>query len=327
MRRREFLELVAAAAVATPMPVLGQSRPVALIGYLASASPETSKNYHDAFLHALKEGGFIEGKNLTIEYRWAENHYGQLPKLVADLVTLQVAVIVATGGPTTALAAKAATSSIPIVFTAASDPVKQGLVSSLDYPGGNVTGSAMLTIELDPKRLELLHELLPNARHIGALVNPGRSDAAAQSKAITDSAQRLGLSATVLGITQEEELQPALLKLSETQDTALIVGADPFFHDKREEIISMAARHSLPAVYMSRDFVISGGLASYGPDISEGYRQAGVYVAEILKGKNPAELPVVQPTKMQLAFNLRTAKSLGLTIPSSLLARADEVIE
>jgi putative ABC transport system substrate-binding protein len=309
---------VAARAQQGAMPV---------VGFLGSASAGPIGHFLAAFHQGLGESGYVEGRNIVIEYRWADNRYDRLPEMAAELVRRQVAVIVASGGPVPAVMAKAATSTIPIVFTATSDPVRLGLVSSLNRPGGNVTGSAMFTAELEPKRLELLRELVPKARLIGALVNPDRTDGEVQSRAVQDAAQALGLSAIVLRANSERDLEPALAALVQSQGSALVVGADPFFQNRRAQIVSLAARHALPAIYMSRDFVAAGGLASYGTSIADGYRQAGIYVGQILKGAKPADLPVIQPTKFDLAINLRTATALGLTVPPSLLARADEVIE
>jgi putative ABC transport system substrate-binding protein len=326
MRRREFITLVGG-AVAWPLAARAQQPAMPVVGFLGSASPAPIAHFLAAFRQGLRESGYLEGSNVAIEYRWAENQYGRLPGLAAELVQRQVAVIVTSGGPVPAVAAKAATSTIPIVFSASSDPVKLGLVSSLNRPAGNVTGSGMLTSELEPKRLELVLELVPKARVIGALINPDRTDADVQSRALQDAAHALGLTAIVLRANNERDFEPAFATLIQEKVGALVVGADPFFNDRREQIVAQATRHALPAIYMTREFVAVGGLASYGTSIADGYRQAGIYTGQILKGAKPADLPVVQPTKFDLAINLKTAKALGIDVPPTLLARADEVIE
>jgi putative ABC transport system substrate-binding protein len=324
--RRTFLALMIGAA-ARPLPAHAQRPAMPVIGFLGSASPVAAAHFLRAFREGLGTGGYVEGRNLAIEYRWAENRYDRLPALAEDLVRQRVAVIIASGGPVPALAAKAATSTIPIVFTATSDPVKLGLVASVNRPGGNITGSGMLTIELEPKRMEFLRELVPGARTVGALVNPNRTDVAAQIRAVQDAARMLGLEVTLLRAGNERDLDPAFAALAQQREAALVVGADPFFNDRRAQVVALAARHAIPTIYMMRDFVAAGGLASYGASIAAGYRQAGVYAGRILNGARPADLPVVQPTTFELAINLRTAKALGLTVSPTLLARADEVIE
>jgi putative ABC transport system substrate-binding protein len=275
----------------------------------------------------LGDGGYVEGRNIAVEYRWADNQYDRLPALAAELMRRPVAVIVASGGPVTAIAAKAATSTIPIVFTATSDPIKLGLVKSFARPGGNLTGSAMLTTELDAKRLELLRELVPASRVVGALVNSGRSDVEQQSRDVQQAGRQLGLQVIVLRASSEHDIDAAFGGLAGQGITALLVGADPFFVNRRQQLVALAARYAVPAIYMSHEIVAAGGLASYGASITEGYRQAGIYVGQILKGANPADLPVVQPTKLELVINLKTAKALKLDVPLILQQRADEVIE
>jgi putative ABC transport system substrate-binding protein len=324
--RREFITLLGAVGAAWSVVARAQTK-LPLIGFLGSASPSPIAHLLAAFRRGLGESGYVDGRNVVIEYRWAENQYDRLPLLAAELVRAQVAVIVASGGPVPALAAKAATSTIPIVFTASSDPVKLGLVASINRPGGNITGSGMLTIELEPKRLEVLHELVPKARLIGALLHTGRTDFEAQSRAVQDAAQVLGLSVIVLPANSESDFEPAFASLVQQQADALVVGADPFFQDRRTQIVALAARHAMPAIYMTREFATAGGLASYGTSIDEGYRQAGLYAGQILKGAKPADLPVVQPTKFELVINLGTAKELGLPVTREFLLRADEVIE
>jgi len=314
-------------ATAWPIAARTQQTAVPVIGFLGSASAAPNADAIAAFHQGLGEGGYVEGRNVVIEYRWAENQYDRLPALAADLVRRPVAVIVASGGPVAAQAAKAATSTIPIVFTASSTPIELGLVASLRRPGGNMTGSAMLTAELDAKRLELLRELVPTAHVIGALVNPGRPDAEAQSRYAQEAGRALGLRVIILSASSESEIDKTFANLAEQRIGALLVGADPFFHSRREQLIALVARHAVPTMYMTRDFVTAGGLMSYGASIEEGYRQAGIYTGQILKGAKPADLPIVQPTKFVLVINLKAAKALGLEIPPTVLARADEVIE
>jgi ABC-type uncharacterized transport system substrate-binding protein len=298
-----------------------------VVGFLGSASEATSRHFVKAFLESLGEGGFVDNRNVRIEYRWADNQYDRLPALASELVTSAVAVIVASGGPVAALAAKAATSTIPIVFTATSDPVKLGLVASINRPGGNVTGSAMFTAELDPKRLELLRELAPTALVIGAFINPGRSDADEQSRNVQQAGRALGLQVIILSASSDRDIQAAFEGLAGQRIGALLIGADPFFASRREQLVALAARYGVPATYMTRDFVEAGGLASYGTNTADGYRQAGIYAGQILKGAKPADLPVMQPTKFELVINLRTSKALGLSVTREFLLRADDVIE
>jgi putative ABC transport system substrate-binding protein len=304
-----------------------QQSTMPVIGFLGSASAAPIPHLMTAFRQGLGEGGYVEGRNVAIEYRWADNQYDRLPDMAADLVRRHVDVIVASGGPVSALAAKAATAVIPIVFTASSDPVKLGLVSSFNRPSGNVTGSAMLTAELEPKRLEVLRELAPTARVIGALINPGRSDAEAQSRSVQDAGRALGLPVVILRASREPEIEVAFAGLAAQGIAAIMVGADPFFNSLRAKIVALAARYTVPGIYMNREFVEAGGLASYGTSIAGGYRQAGIYAARILKGAKPGDLPVMQPTKFELVINLKTAKALNLTVTREFLLRTDEVIE
>jgi putative ABC transport system substrate-binding protein len=326
MKRREFITMVGGAAAAWPLAVRAQ-QVIPVIGFLGSASEATSTHFVEAFRQGLGDRGFVEGRNVRVEYRWADNQYDRLPSLASELVTSPVAVIVASGGPVSALAAKAATSTIPVVFTATSDPVKLGLVASLNRPGGNVTGSAMFTAELDPKRLELLRELAPTALVIGAFVNPGRSDADEQFRNVQQAGRALGLQVVILSASSERDIEAAFEGLAGQRIEALLVGADPFFASRREQLVALAARYRVPATYMTRDFVVAGGLASYGTNTADGYRQAGIYAGQILKGAKPADLPVIQPTKFELVLNLRTAKALGLTVSREFLLRADDVVE
>jgi putative ABC transport system substrate-binding protein len=326
MLRRQFITLLGgAAASAWPLAARAQQTAMPVIGVLGSSSAEPFQGVLGAFRDALKEAGYIEGQNVAIEYRWAEDRYERLPELAAELVRRQVAVIVASGGPVSAMAAKAATTTIPIVFTAASDPIGGGLVASLNRPGGNVTGTSALTIELDAKRLELLRSLAPGV--IAALINPGRPDVTTQIKSVQEAANTLGQQLVLLNAGNEQEIDSVFAKLVQQKIGTLLVGADPFFNSRRRQIIALAARHMVPTIYAQREFVSDGGLISYGSRLIDGYRQAGVYVGRILKGAKPADLPVVQPTKFELVINLKTAKALNLILPQGLLATADEVIE
>jgi putative tryptophan/tyrosine transport system substrate-binding protein len=325
MKRREFILGIGGVAALPLTARAQQSMPV--LGFLSSG-PASARRDQFAMLHrALREGGFVEGQNLVVEYRWANDQYDRLPALAADLVQRRVTVIAATGGPVTALAAKAATDTIPIVFTAVSDPVKYGLVASFNRPGGNVTGSAGLTTELDAKRFEVLREVVPNANMIGALFNPNRPGIEAQIKDLVTTAQTAGRQLIAMRAGTESELESVFANLVRQPVEALVVTADPFFNSVREKLVEMLARHHVPAIYQWREFTARGGLVSYGPSITDAYHQGGVYIARILKGEKPADLPVVQPAKFELVINLKTAKALGITIPPTLITRADEIIE
>ena len=279
-----------------------------------------------SFRQGLKEAGYIDGQNVGIEFRWADGHYDRLPAMAADLVRRQVAVIV-TGGTPAAIVAKAATSTIPTVIIVGGDPVRLGLVESFNRPGGNLTGLAVLTVELEAKKLELLHELLPAATAIALLVNPTTVLTESETKVVQDAARSFGLQLHVLNASTESQIDAAFEALVELRATALIVGVDTFLNNSRSQIVALAARYAVPAVYGVRDFVTAGGLMSYGTDLVEMYGQSGTYAGKILKGARPADLPIQQVTKVALVINLKTAKALGLTFPTTLLGRADEVIE
>jgi putative ABC transport system substrate-binding protein len=329
MRRRQlFLAVVGSLAAATPLDALAQ-QPAALpvIGFLNGASPGPFANRVEAFREGLREVGFVENQNVIIEFRWAEGRYDQLPALVGDLINRQVAVILATGGSKVARVAKQATSSIPIVFTAGIDPIQAGLVSSIQHPGGNVTGVSLLSQLLAAKRFEVLHEFVPAATAIGLLVNPESVIAESEIRLIGAAGQARGLKILVQQASSENQIDLAFASLGSEHADALLLGTDAFFESRREQVVALAARHVLPAVFDTRDYVDAGGLSSYGPDYGIAYREAGAYCGRILRGAKPGDLPVLQLSKIELVINLKTAKVLGLTVPQSLLARADEVIE
>jgi putative tryptophan/tyrosine transport system substrate-binding protein len=326
MKRRHLLTLVAGAAVLFPFAVGAQpDRPSRVIGFLSGVSPGTYTAFIAAVRRGLEETGYVEGKNLKIEYRWADEHRDRLPALAEDLVRGKVEVILASGGAPRA--ARDATSSIPIVFVTAVDPVASGIVNSMNRPGGNVTGISFLTSELIPKRLELLRELVPDAAAVALLVNPNTPGGGNYTKSAEEAAQRLGLRLRVIEARREADFERIFRELDEARPGALLVGTDPLFTDKRDQLVSLAAAHGLPASYAWRDFAEVGGLMSYGTSLVGVYHRAGIYAGRILNGEKPADLPVEQPTKFELVINLKTAKTLGLAVPQSLLARADEVIE
>jgi putative tryptophan/tyrosine transport system substrate-binding protein len=327
VRRREFITLLGGAAAAWPIAAGGQQPPVPLIGMLSSRSLRDSVEMLVAFRQGLNELGFFEHQNVAIEYRWAEGQYDRLPAFAAELVRRQVAVILAVGSVPSPLAAKAATSTIPIVFVVGGDPIKFGLVTSLSRPGGNVTGVTVMSGTLTAKRLELLRELVPKADVIACLVNPSSPEAQAQLADIQAAAHTIGQEILTLNAANESEIDAAFAKVVEQRVGALLVGNDALFVLRREQIVTLAARHAVPAMYFLREFVTAGGLASYGTGLNDAYRQVGNYIGKILKGSKPADLPVQQTAKIELVINLKTAKSLGLDLPATLLARADEVIE
>lgn len=328
MKRRELIRWVCGAAVMWPFGTRAQrQQPAPVIGLLSIASPAPFANLIAALHEGLQKTGYVEGQNLDIEFRWAEGHFDKLAPLAADLVSRQVAVIVATGGPAPALAAKAATSTIPIVFNVGADPVKLGLVASFNRPGGNVTGVSFFVAELDAKRLGLLHELVPHAERTAVLLNPKNPNAGPQLSDMTKAAETLGLQITVLHAATVDDLNTVLANSPSADTGALLVGADAFFNSRRDQIVGLVARLGLPAIYEVREFVAAGGLMSYGTSLVDAYRQVGVYTGQLLKGETPADLPVIQPTRFELVINLKTAEGLRFTVPPSLLAQADEVIE
>jgi putative ABC transport system substrate-binding protein len=326
MRRRDFITFLAGGITTRPLAAHAQQKAMPVIGFLSSLSPGPSAPFTAAFLQGLSETGYVDGNNVAIEYRWAEENYDRLPALAADLVGHKVDVIVTVGGGVVALAAKNATSTIPIVFSGG-DPVALGLVASFARPGGNLTGFSILTGELSPKRLALLSELVPQAKVIALLVNPNSPIAKRIIGDVQEAARAKGVQLSVLNASTEGEIAAAFAALVQLQAGALVVGNDPFFNNRREHLVALASRHAVPAIYEWREFAVAGGLISYGTSLTSVYRQHGGYTGKILKGAKPADLPVQQPTTFELVVNLKTAAALGLTVPQSLLARADEVIE
>jgi putative ABC transport system substrate-binding protein len=326
LRRRDFFALIGAAVAGWPFAAGAQQPVLPVMGYLSSKGEAAEAGILAAVRKGLAESGFVEGRTVGIAYRWSEGEYDRLPGFATDLVTRKVNVIMASGVPAT-LAAKAATSTIPIVFRLAIDPVAFGLAQSLNRPGGNLTGVTMLFDPLTPKKLQLLHELVPAAATIGFLINPKNQNAQSHQERAVAAAESLGLRVTVLTASSAGEFESAFAAGRQQGVRAVLVGDDPFFDVGKEELVAAGARHALPTMYYVRDFVAAGGLVSYGPSFEELSRQAGVYAGRILKGANPAELPVAQPTRIELVINLNTAKALGLAVPPALLARADEVIE
>ena len=327
MRRRDFIAVLSVLAMAWPLAARAQQKAISVVGFLSSESPAPLASLVEAFRRGLKETGDVEGRDVTIEYRWAEGRYDRLPALAGELTGREVAVIAATGGIGSALAAKAATTKIPIVFLSGADPVRFGVVASLNRPGGNVTGVSLFTNTLVAKRLELLHELVSSAAVIGMLVNPNYSDVEADTKDAEEAARSLGKQLFVVRAGSESDFDAAFATLVQQRIGALLVNSDPFFNIWRDQLAALAASAMIPAIYQWREYAAAGGLISYGTNRAESYRQAGIYTGRILKGAKPADLPVLQPTKFELVINLKTAKALGLTVPASLLALADEVIE
>jgi putative tryptophan/tyrosine transport system substrate-binding protein len=327
VRRREFITLIGGAAVAWPLAARAQQQQLPVIGILSSRSRATDALLLAVIRQGLNDTGFVEGRNVSIEYRWAEGNYNRLAALAADLVDRKVAVIVTIGGDVAALAAKAATATLPVVFTVATDPVRSGLVSSLHRPGGNLTGHSAALTEMERKRLGILRELRPDATSIGVLVNPNVAYIDAQLNDIRSSAASIGREIVILNASTIAEIDAAFATLRRVRAEALSVAVDPFFFDRGSQIVVLAARHAVPALYFRREFAAVGGLMSYGSNATEGYRVLGVYAGRILKGEKPGDLPIQLPTKFELVINLSTARALALEVPPSLLARADEVIE
>jgi putative ABC transport system substrate-binding protein len=328
MRRRQFFVLLGGAAAASlSLRATAQQSAMPVIGFLNSASPGPFEHLIAGFRRGLSESGYVEGQNYLVEYRWAEGHYDRLSALATELVAKRVSVIVATGGEAVALAAKAATETIPIVFAGGGDPVKAGLVASLNRPGANVTGFNQLTYELEPKRIGLLHELVPAADRIALLVNANNPATPTAVKEVEAAAISVGVKLTVVAVGNENDFDGAFERFLREGVGALLVSADPYFNTRRAQLVALAARHHLPAIYEFREFALAGGLMSYGSNLANAYRQVGDYTGRILKGTKPAELPVLQPTVFELIINAGTAKALGFPIPPTLLARADEVIE
>jgi putative tryptophan/tyrosine transport system substrate-binding protein len=328
MRRRDFITLLGGAAAAWPLTARAQQPAMPVIGFLTGASPQGRAPYVAVFRQGLKEIGYIDGQNVAIEYRWAEGQYDRLPALAADLVRRQVTVIATPGNTAAALAAKAATTTIPIVFGAGVDPIQAALVASLNRPGGNVTGVTTLNVEIGPKRLQLLRQLIPTATTFALLVNPTNPAMAEPvSRDAQAAARTLGIKLHVLHASTERQFDPVFATLAQPHAAGLVIGSDDLFTSRIEQLAALTVRHALPAIYEYREFAAAGGLMSYSSSITDEFRQVGVYTGRILKGEKPADLPILRATKFELIINLQTAKVLGLDVPATLLARADEVIE
>jgi putative ABC transport system substrate-binding protein len=326
LKRREFISLLGGAA-SWPLAARAQQPAMPVIGFMSGRSPADADYLVDAFRQGLRDAGYVEGENISIEYRWANGDYDRLPGLASDLLRRKVLVLIAVGGDSSALAAKQATSTVPIVFGTGSDPIKAGLVASFNQPGGNATGYALLTNQMEPKRIGLLHELVPSVSLLGALINPSFPPAAQQLEDIQNATRSIKQNLFVATAVNDAELETAFAAFVEQRVGALLVAAAPFFDTRRERIIALAAQHSLPAMYRFREYAVAGGLISYGPRITDSYKQAGVYAGRILRGANPGNLPILLPTKFEMVINLKTANALGLAIPNTMQLLADEVIE
>ena len=327
MRRREFITLIGGAAAAWPLAARSQQAAMPVIGFMSARSPEDSVHLLAAFRRGLAEGGYVEGQNLSIEFRWARGQYDLLPAMAAELVNRRVLVLTTAGGEPSALAAKRATSTIPIVFGVGGDPVGIGLVESFNRPGGNATGDTLYTNLMEQKRLGLLRDLVPGVPLIGVLLNPRFAPASRQLQQVEEAARSIDQRVVVANASTDNELEAAFAALESERIGALLLTADPYFDTQRERIVAFAERQRLPAIYQFREYAVAGGLLSYGVSITDAYRQRGLYTARILKGEKPADLPVLQPTKFELVINLKTAKALGVKISDNLLSLADEVIE
>ena len=326
MRRREFLSLAGSVVAAWPLAAPAQTA-MPMVGFLSSRAPSESANVIAAFREGLREAGFVEGQNLAIAFRWAEGRYDRLPALAADLVSLRVAALFAAGGPPSAFAANAATSEIPIVFSAVNDAVSLGLVASFNRPGGNVTGMSLISADVWAKDVQLLKQLVPAATIVAYLVNPANQSVENYLNGARAGARALGIDVRVVNASTEHDLDEAFASLEKLSVGGLVVPNEPFFDSRRDQIVALSARYAVPAIYSIREYVVAGGLLSYGASLSDSYRRAAVYLGRVLKGEQPANLPVQQPTKFELVINLKTAKALGLTIPSGVLSIADEFIE
>ena len=325
--RRKFLVMLGGAAAAWPLALRAQQAAMPVIGFLSGRSPGESESVEAAFRQGLKESGYAEGQNVHIAFRWAEGRYDRLPALLASLVDIRVAVIAAAGGQAVPLAAKAATSTIPIVFVSGEDPVKHGLVASLNRRGGSATGVSMFLSEMEAKRLALLHELVPTGTITGVIVNPSSPSIDTQLREINSAARALGRQIQIVNATNERELDAAFVSLAQSKVGALLIASNAYFTSRRDQIVALAAQRAIPAIYDQREFPMAGGLVSYGTNLSDSYRLMGVYTGKVLKGEKPTDLPVQQSTKFELVVNLKAAKAIGLDVPPTLLARADEVIE
>jgi ABC-type uncharacterized transport system substrate-binding protein len=328
MRRRDFIRgMAGSVAVTWPLAARAQQTAAPIIGYLSGRSPEDTVREQEAFYKGLAESGFVSGTNVNIEYRWARGDYSRLSALATELVNLRITVIAATGGDASALAAKGATATIPVVFNMGSDPVRMGIVQSFNRPGGNITGSTILSQDMEQKRFSILRTTVPDVSRFGAIINPNYPDSPHQTRELEKAATDLGRQLFLAKASNDSELNAAFAALLREQVGALVLASDPYFDTRRSLIIAFAAQNRLPAIYQFRAYALDGGLISYGPSITDAYRQVGRYVARVLKGEKPADLPILQPTKFDFVINLKTAKTLGLTVPATLVAQADEVIE